>query len=54
MEEKEKEIEKSKDQGGCWCGGYMESDRVDLAGWGAIFIWGALILLVGRLGSILY
>ena len=23
----------------------MESDRIDSAGWGAIFIWGALILM---------
>ena len=41
MEEKDK----NKDQGACWCGGCMESDRLDSAGWGAIFIWGALILM---------
>ena len=47
MDEKEIGAEKGKDkdQGGCWCGGCMGSDRVDSVGWGAIFIWGALILL---------
>ena len=49
MDEKEmgpeKDKDERKDQGGCWCGGCMKSDRLDSAGWGAIFIWGALILL---------
>jgi len=38
----EKEKEKSSSEKEWW-----QSDRVDAIGWGAAFIWGALVLLVG-------
>jgi len=35
----EKKISSEKD--------WWQSDRVDAAGWGLVFIWGALLLLAG-------